>query len=146
MARYAGIPGLKYKIVVPGNIPPAWVKLGGETVRINAGCTVTRELFGGDFAELEEKIKGVRIAPASLRIPSVVKRVLEVHGVDEPVASESVRAHNVDGTFVADDPETPENEAWVDEPVEELVDEPVADEPPKKAKKQKKEKKTKGKG
>ena len=37
--------------------------------------------------------------------------------VTEPEETKMVRARNDDGQYVADDPETPENEAWVEQPV-----------------------------
>lgn len=36
------------------------------------------------------------------------------------------RARNTDGTFVADDPATPENEAWEEVPAAEVAPAPVA--------------------
>lgn len=35
------------------------------------------------------------------------------------------RARNTDGTFVADDPATPENEAWEEVPADEVAPAPV---------------------
>tara|TARA_B100000780_G_scaffold128324_1_gene89989 strand:+ start:11192 stop:11551 length:360 start_codon:yes stop_codon:yes gene_type:complete len=35
------------------------------------------------------------------------------------------RAHNSNGSFVADDPNTPENEAWVEEPAQEKAVDPT---------------------
>tara|TARA_Y100000114_G_scaffold24479_1_gene20182 strand:+ start:1124 stop:1450 length:327 start_codon:yes stop_codon:yes gene_type:complete len=37
--------------------------------------------------------------------------------VDEPVETKRVRARDDDGQYVADDPTTPENEAWVEQPI-----------------------------
>lgn len=39
--------------------------------------------------------------------------VVESTPAPEPVVEEPVRARNENGHFIADDPSTPENEAWV---------------------------------
>ena len=99
--KFAGIADAKYKVTIPGNIPPTFIRLGGEKMRLNAGSTLVRVLSGADFAVLERDIPGVRIAPASLQ-------------VSQPVTREPERAREEDGTFRADDPSTAVDEAWVD--------------------------------
>jgi hypothetical protein len=55
-------------------------------------------------------VKG-KVAPAST--PVVEPTPAPEPVVEEVVAEEPVRARNESGHFIADDPSTPENEAWV---------------------------------
>ena len=59
---------------------------------------------------------GKKAAPAPAPAPApepVVEPVVEEAPAPEPVVEEPVRARDENGHFIADDPSTPENEAWV---------------------------------
>ena len=53
---------------------------------------------------------GKKAAPAPAPAP---EPVVEEAPAPEPVVEEPVRARDENGHFIADDPSTPENEAWV---------------------------------
>jgi hypothetical protein len=57
-----------------------------------------------------ELLGGKKAAPAPAPAPAP-EPVVEV--TPEPVVEEPVRARDENGHFIADDPSTPENEAWV---------------------------------
>ena len=57
-------------------------------------------------------VKG-KAAPAPSPAPVVEPTPAPEPVVEEVVAEEPVRARNESGHFIADDPSTPENEAWV---------------------------------
>jgi hypothetical protein len=77
-----------------------------------------KKLFGGD-AQINKEA-GVQIEQAPYKVPEpaaeesiplVTDKVAEVN--DQPIEKAPRRAKDTKGQFVADNPATPENEAWV---------------------------------
>ena len=84
----------------------------GFDFRGNAIINIRGDVMGefdghGTFHSKDEYLRGM--VKDFLRVPDDV--VEEVKEEKKPKAKKK-RAHNEDGTFKADDPSTPENEAW----------------------------------
>ena len=80
-----------------------------------------KKLFGGDAQTNQEAGVQIEQTPYKVEPPVVEDKVAvansqpieKVAPVAEPVKAKPARAKNTKGKFVADNPATPENEAWV---------------------------------
>jgi hypothetical protein len=93
---------------------------------------IAKQIPGKDAAAAEAARAGIRAKYDAMQAaidaagsPEEIKAALEgneplpAEGTEPPEETVLIRARNEDGTFIADDPSTPENEAYVEVPISE---------------------------